>query len=179
MPHKSRLNSISDKLYKILEWVDVRKVIAEEFRTLFISELPVVCFYFKEESVEELNKNPLYRNRRMNLTIDICQRASQEEGSGLDYWLRERAFEVEQALDNSNFLGLHYVQALRPLATVPGSISSENDEDVRVLRINYVIDYFTEITPTEGLDDFKKFIAKYDIDDDTDRFEAVDEVDIP
>lgn len=179
MPHKNRLNSISDKLYKVLEWVDVSKVIAEEFRPVFTNELPFVCFYFKEENVKELNKNPLYKERRINLVVDICQRAPQEEGAGLDYWLRERAFEVEQALDNSDFLGLDYVHALRPLGTIPGTIPGDNEIDVRVLRVNYAIEYYTEITPTQGLDEFKKFIAKYDIDDNTERFEAEDQVDIP
>jgi hypothetical protein len=177
MPWKNNVNEMRDKVLQLLSgWVDCKTFKAEQFKPAFVVELPLVAFYFGDETVDDDKSQPIIKKRRLSLNIDICRAADQDEQ--LDAWLYERAFEVEQVLDNSKFLGFDYVQEMMHTAVTPGTIPRGTDQQVRVLRVTYTIVYTTEIKPTQGLDEFLKFQAEYDIDQDQTRMEATDFVTI-
>lgn len=176
MPWMNRVNEMRDKIQSVLNWVDVKTIKAEQFKPVFVDELPILAWYFGEESIDDDKSRPIIRRRHLPVNFDICRAADQDEQ--LDAWLYERAFEVEQAIDNSNFLEFNYVHDLILSAITPGTIPVGTDQDVRVLRVSYMIDYDTQIVPFGSLDEFMKFRAQYDIDQDQSRFEAEDMVTI-
>jgi hypothetical protein len=176
MPWMNRVNEMRDKLTSILNWVDVKTIKHEQFKAAFVDELPLLSFYFGDESIDDRKARPIIRKRHLPVNFDICRAADQAEG--LEAWLYERAFEVEQAVDNSNFLEFNYVHDLILVSVTPGTIPVGTDQDVRVLRVTYQIDYDTQITPFGSLDEFLKFKADYDIDQDQSRMEAEDFVTI-
>jgi hypothetical protein len=176
MPWMNNVNEMRDKLLTVLNWVDVKTIKSEQFTPAFVEELPLLSFYFGDETIDDTKPRPIIRQRHLPVNFDICRAADQDEQ--LDAWLYERAFEVEQAIDNSNFLEFTYVDDLILSSVTPGTIPTGTDQDVRVLRVTYTIDYKTEIKPFGSLDEFLKFRAQYDIDQDQSRFEAEDMVTI-
>ena len=177
MPWMNNVNEMRDEVQKILaQYVDIKTVVAERFEPAFESELPLLSHYFGDETVENDKSRPILKRRTVELRIDICRKADQEEG--LDSWLYERAFEAEQALDSNKFLGKDYIQDMYQTGTAPGDIPLGSDNQARVLRVTYNIEYITEFIPFSSLEEFLRFRAQYDIDRDKTRFEAEDHVTI-
>lgn len=177
MPWMNNINEMRDAVQSILsQYVDVETVVSERFEPAFEHELPLVSHYFGEEAVEDDKTRPIIKRRTVELRVDIVRKVDQEEG--LDAWLYERAFEVEQALDSNKYFGKEYIQDMYQTSVSPGDITLGADNQARVLRVVYNIIYITEIKPFGSLDEFLRFRSKYDTDQDQTRFEAEDHVTI-
>lgn len=174
MPWMNVINELRDAITeKVGPYPDVKTFIAEQFRPAFLHELPLVSFYFGEERITDNDSQPIIRDHSLPVNFDICRSVDQEEG--LDPWLYERAFEIIQAVDSSNYLGKEYVDRLVLTGTVPGDIPAGTEDQIRVLRVVYEIRFKTTIQPFGSLDGFLRFRNKIQT---TDGAESEDHVTI-
>lgn len=120
------------------------KVYGSRARAFFQEELPAVCVYFYNETVEEFNASPRELKRTAKFRVEVLAKADED----LDNLMDEIGDEVEKILHNANDLdGL--VNDL-VLSDSQAAILADGEQPVGSLQLTFDVEYLTLAPGEEG-----------------------------
>jgi len=148
-------------------------------KPIFYTETPCGLIYFTTEPADHQNTAPRNYKRELSLTTEVAMVSNSERENELDDWLDSRAYEIEQTFGGDRFLGLKgLVGDVTFVRTEPVDIVADGDVEVGALRLFWNITYFTNLFYTGKLDEFLKYSADWEVHEEHEGSEAVDNVTI-
>jgi len=132
-------------------------------KPVFVNELPCGLIYFTEEGADHQDTVPRSYKRDLTLLTEVVHRMESERENALDDFLDSRAFEIESTLLQDRFLGLEeLVEDCVLNRTEAMNIDIGGDADIASVRIFWTVTYRTEAFYGGSLDEFLRYITKYE-----------------
>lgn len=186
--HQPHLRSVIRHKIKdlIKKYVDVsERVYLGRPDPIWFNELPCVLISYDSETIENLEVAPKRYMRTLVVNIDAIQVQRPDlssdilqlenellTGNGvdeLDDWCDSRAYEIEYAMLNDNYLEIpskdcEWLQDVKMISQQPLQLTFEGDQKVGGLRVVFNIEYETGDEMYGSLDEFLNFNSKINTD---------------
>lgn len=104
---------------------------------VWLNEVPILLIYYVDEGADAQDRRPPIYKRELDIVCEVLQR----QVNNVDDYLDSRAFEIEYAMENEDFLNLVYVEGVDLVGTTPYTYKADGNEFIESVKVRYKITY--------------------------------------